>query len=123
MFSHYFIFSTIILKAVVRQKEWKKEFKVPKILITASMPRMPVEREDMDAETRVIPTTGCSPASLSPILGHSCCLSPLSASLLIHPSSPVKAARPTAPILPATWAILEPGFSGGELQGEVHRGS
>ena len=71
---------------------------------------------------RAIPTIGCSLASLAPILGHSCSLSTLSASLLIHPSSLVKAARPTAPIPPAMWAILEPGFSGGELQGEVHRG-
>lgn len=55
MFPHYFIFSTIILKAVVRQKEWKKEFRVPKTLITASKPRMPTGREDMDAEAEPFP--------------------------------------------------------------------
>lgn len=66
MFPHYFIFSTIILKAVVRQKEWKKEFKVPKTLITTSMPRMPIGREDMDAETEPFPPQAAA-QHLSPL--------------------------------------------------------
>lgn len=102
---------------------WEKECKVPETPITTQIPRMPIKSEDINTETGGVSTTrGCSPASLAPILGNSCSLPTLSASLLIYPSSlwGQPGRQPSIPT--ATWAILEPGFSGWTPGGGASRG-